>query len=147
MSATPCYRLMAPHRPEEYRQETWGVLHAEQVRSLQRGSPVLRADHDFRQMCERSPSKVPIYFMTGLYGWACTPEKTQSTAGKGRTRSASSMEERGKDQLLRKRRGGWTCRSISSSVILLPPCLHMRSSSSLALLMRRLLASSLGVVT
>jgi len=82
VSATPCYRLMAPHRPEEYRQETWGVLHAEQVRSLQRGSLVLRADHDFRQMCERIPSKVPIYFMTGLYGWACTPEKTQSTAGR-----------------------------------------------------------------
>lgn len=64
--ATPCYGLMAPRSPEEYRQETWWY-YAQSGPWVFRGDLWFRSvDHDFRDRCEQVPGTVPIYFfMTG----------------------------------------------------------------------------------
>src|SRR5690606_8148928 len=80
--ATSVFGLMAPQSPEEYRWETWWYY-------AQGGPGVFKGDlyfysvdHDFRGRSEKLDGRVPIYFITGEYDFACTPEMTQETARK-----------------------------------------------------------------
>ncbi|HLW70069.1 MAG TPA: alpha/beta hydrolase [Candidatus Binataceae bacterium] len=91
-SATAVYGLMAPQSPLEYRQETWWYY-------AQGGPGVFKGDlyfysidHDFRQLCAKLDGKVPIYFMTGVYDFACTPEMTRQTAEKVKGSECIIME-------------------------------------------------------
>jgi len=94
-SATAVYGLMAPQSPLEYRQETWWYY-------SQGGPGVFKGDlyfysidHDFRQLCAKLDGKVPIYFMTGVYDFACTPEMTRETAEKVKGSECIIMESIG----------------------------------------------------
>jgi pimeloyl-ACP methyl ester carboxylesterase len=93
--ATSVYGLMAPQSPEEYRRETWWYY-------AQGGPGVFKGDlyfysvdHDFREIAGRISGKVPIYFMTGVYDFACTPEMTEKTAARVKGSQCVIMEEIG----------------------------------------------------
>jgi len=80
--ATYTYGLMAPQSPEEYRRETWWY-YAQGGPGVFKGDLYFyRVDHDFRELCEKISGKIPIYFLTGEYDFACTPEKTINTSKK-----------------------------------------------------------------
>jgi pimeloyl-ACP methyl ester carboxylesterase len=80
--ATSVYGLMAPQSPEEYRRETWWY-YAQGGPGIFKGDLYFYSvDHDFRELCDKISGKVPIYFMTGVYDFACTPEMTEQTAKK-----------------------------------------------------------------
>jgi pimeloyl-ACP methyl ester carboxylesterase len=49
-------------------------------------------DHDFRQLNDKISGNVPIYFMTGVYDFACTPEMTRQTADKVKGSESIIME-------------------------------------------------------
>ena len=58
-------------------------------RSAQSGPGVFKGDlhfysvdHDFRDLCRKISGRVPMYLMTGVYDFACTPEMSQQTADK-----------------------------------------------------------------
>ena len=52
-------------------------------------------DHDFRNLVDRLSGRVPMYFMTGVYDFACTPEMTEQTARKVKGSECIIMEEIG----------------------------------------------------
>ncbi|MEW6298192.1 MAG: alpha/beta hydrolase [Thermodesulfobacteriota bacterium] len=93
--ATSVYGLMAPQSPEEYRRETWWYY-------AQGGPGVFKGDlyfysvdHDFRELTGKISGKVPIYFLTGVYDFACTPEMTEQTAKKVKNAECIIMEDIG----------------------------------------------------
>ena len=97
--ATSVYGLMAPQSPEEYRRETWWYY-------SQGGPGVFKGDlyfysidHDFRNTVGKISGKVPIYFMTGAYDFACTPEMSSETAKKVKNSETIIMEEIGHFQM------------------------------------------------
>ena len=80
--ATSVFGLMAPESPDEYRWETWWYY-------AQGGPGVFKGDlyfysvdSDFRDKVHKISGKVPVYFLTGEYDFACTPEMTMRTAEK-----------------------------------------------------------------
>ena len=80
--ATSVFGLMAPQSPDDYRWETWWY-YAQGGPGIFRGDLYFcSVDHDFRGRCEKLPATLPIYFMTGVYDFACTPEMTEETAKK-----------------------------------------------------------------
>jgi len=90
--ATSFFGLMAPQSPDDYRWETWWYY--------SQGGPAIfkgdlyfySADPDFREMNEKISGNVPIYFMTGEYDFACTPEMTKETAKKVKGSETIIME-------------------------------------------------------
>jgi pimeloyl-ACP methyl ester carboxylesterase len=93
--AQSVFGLMAPQSPEDYRWETWWYY-------SQGGSGIFKGDlyfysvdHDFREMNDQISGNVPIYMMTGVYDFACTPEMTEETAKKVKGSEAIIMEEIG----------------------------------------------------
>jgi len=90
--ATYCYGLMAPQSPEEYRRETWWY-YAQGGPGIFKGDLYFyRVDHDFRHLCEKISGKVPIFFLTGNYDYACTPELSGKTAKKVKNSEFQVME-------------------------------------------------------
>lgn len=80
--ATAIFGLMSPESPDEYRHETWWYY-------AQGGPGVFKGDlhyysmdSDFRDRVHKISGRVPIYFLTGEYDFACTPEMTERTAEK-----------------------------------------------------------------
>ena len=62
-------------------------------------------DHDFRGLSEKISGNVPIYLMTGVYDFACTPEMT-AEAGKRITGSETIiMDDIGHFPIRRRSRG------------------------------------------
>lgn len=79
-SATAINGLMAPQSPFEYRQETWWY-YAQGGPGIFKGDLYFYSiDHDFRGKLDKISGKTPMYFMTGEYDFACTPEMTEQTA-------------------------------------------------------------------
>lgn len=82
--ATSIFGLMSPESPDECRNETWWYY-------AQGGPGVFKGDlyyyskdSDFRDRAHKISGRVPIYFLTGEYDFACTPDMTRSTAEKVR---------------------------------------------------------------
>jgi pimeloyl-ACP methyl ester carboxylesterase len=93
--ATSIYGLMAPQSPEEYRWETWWYY-------TQGGPGIFKGDlyfysvdHDFRKLNEKISGNVPLYLMTGVYDFACTPEMTEATAKKIKGAESIIMQDIG----------------------------------------------------
>ena len=86
---------MAPQSPEEYRRETWWYYSQSAPGVFKGDLWFYSVDHDFRDKCEHIPGTVPLYFMTGVYDWACTPEKTECTAKRVKNSECIIMEEIG----------------------------------------------------
>ncbi len=80
--ATAVFGLMSPNSPEEYRWETWWY-YAQGGPGIFKGDLYFYSvDSDFRDQVQKISGKVPIYFLTGEYDFACTPEMTERTAEK-----------------------------------------------------------------
>jgi pimeloyl-ACP methyl ester carboxylesterase len=80
--ATSVFGLMAPQSPDKYRWETWW-FYAQGGPGIFKGDlHFYSVDHDFRDLCRKISGKVPMYLMTGVYDFACTPEMTKQTAEK-----------------------------------------------------------------
>jgi pimeloyl-ACP methyl ester carboxylesterase len=80
--ATSVFGLMAPQSPSDYRWETWWYYSQGGPGIFKGDLYFYSVDHDFRELNERISGAVPIYFMTGVYDFACTPEMTSQTAEK-----------------------------------------------------------------
>ncbi len=93
--ATAINGLMAPQSPFEYRQETWWYYSQGGPGIFKGDLYFYSVDHDFREDCEKISGKIPVYFMTGVYDFACTPEMSQKTAKKVRNAECIIMEEIG----------------------------------------------------
>ena len=90
--ATSVFGLMAPQSPAEYRWETWWY-YAQGGPGIFKGDlNFYSVDHDYRDLCRKISGKVPIYFITGIYDFACTPEMTQQTADKIKNAECIIME-------------------------------------------------------
>jgi len=80
--ATSVFGLMAPDSPDEYRWETWWY-YAQGGPGIFKGDLYYYSvDSDYRDKVHKISGRVPIYFLTGEYDFACTPEMTQRTAEK-----------------------------------------------------------------
>lgn len=93
--ATSVFGLMAPQSPDKYRWETWWYY-------SQGGPGIFKGDlyfysydHDFRGKTQSLSGKVPIYYMTGVYDFACTPEMTEEAAKNTKNSECIIMEEIG----------------------------------------------------
>ena len=93
--ATSVFGLMAPQSPDKYRWETWWYY-------SQGGPGIFKGDlyfysynHDFRGKTQQLSGKVPIYYMTGVYDFACTPEMTEEAARNTKNSECIIMEEIG----------------------------------------------------
>ena len=93
--ATSVYGLMAPQSPEEYRRETWWYYSQSGPGIFKGDLYFYSIDHDFRNLLDKISGQVPIYFMTGVYDFACTPEMTQQTAQKVKGSECIIMEKIG----------------------------------------------------
>lgn len=90
--ATSVFGLMAPQSPDEYRWETWW-FYAQGGPGIFKGDlHFYSVDHDFRDLCRKISGKVPMYLMTGVYDFACTPEMTERTAEKIKNSECIIME-------------------------------------------------------
>lgn len=90
--ATSVFGLMAPQSPDEYRWETWW-FYAQGGPGIFKGDlHFYSVDHDFRDLCRKISGKVPMYLMTGVYDFACTPEMTKQTAEKIKNAECIIME-------------------------------------------------------
>ena len=90
--AQSIYGLMAPQSPEDYRWETWWY-YAQSGPGIFKGDLYFYSvDHDFRELTDKISGNMPIYFMTGVYDFACTPEMTQGTADKVKGSECIIME-------------------------------------------------------
>ena len=90
--ATAVFGLMAPQSPNEYRWETWW-FYAQSGPGVFKGDlHFYSLDHDFRELCRKISGRVPMYMMTGVYDFACTPEMTQQTADKIKNSECIIME-------------------------------------------------------
>ncbi len=93
--ATSIFGLMAPQSPADYRWETWWYYSQGGPGIFKGDLYFYSVDHDFRQLNDKISGKVPIYFMTGVYDFACTPEMTRQTAEKVKGAECIIMEEIG----------------------------------------------------
>jgi pimeloyl-ACP methyl ester carboxylesterase len=93
--ATSVFGLMAPQSPADYRWETWWYYSQGGPGIFKGDLYFYSVDHDFRQLNDKISGKVPIYFMTGVYDFACTPEMTRQTAEKVKGAECIIMEEIG----------------------------------------------------
>ena len=73
---------MSPESPDECRWETWWYY-------AQGGPGVFKGDlyfysvdSDYRDLVSKISGKLPMFFLTGEYDFACTPEMTERTAEK-----------------------------------------------------------------
>jgi hypothetical protein len=80
--ATSVFGLMAPQSPDDYRWETWWYYSQGGPGVFKGDLYFYSVDHDFRGKCEAIKGKIPTYFITGEYDFACTPEMTRDTAAK-----------------------------------------------------------------
>ena len=72
--------LMSPESPDEYRWETWWY-YAQGGPGIFKGDLYFYSvDSDFRDQVQKISGKLPIFFLTGEYDFACTPEMTERTA-------------------------------------------------------------------
>jgi len=80
--STFMYGLTAPESPEKYRHETtW--YYAQGGPGVFKGDLYFYCrDSDNREKLHKISGRVPMYFLTGTYDYACTPEMTQSAAEK-----------------------------------------------------------------
>ncbi len=92
VQAQSVYGLMAPQSPEEYRWETWWYYSQGGPGIFKGDLYFYSVDHDFRELNDKISGNVPIYFMTGVYDFACTPEMTQATADKVKGSECIIME-------------------------------------------------------
>jgi pimeloyl-ACP methyl ester carboxylesterase len=80
--ATSIFGLMPPESPDQYRWETWWY-YAQGGPGIFKGDLYFYSvDSDYRNQVQKISGKVPIYFLTGDYDFACTPEMTERTADK-----------------------------------------------------------------
>jgi pimeloyl-ACP methyl ester carboxylesterase len=80
--ATSTFGLMSPESPDEHRWETWW-LYANGGPGIFKGDLYFYSvDSDFREHTSKLSGRIPIYFITGTYDFACTPEMTERTAEK-----------------------------------------------------------------
>ena len=80
--ASSVFGLMSPESPDEYRWETWWY-YAQGGPGIFKGDLYFYSvDSDFRDQLQRISGRLPIYFLTGEYDFACTPEMTERTAEK-----------------------------------------------------------------
>ncbi|MFM8606991.1 MAG: alpha/beta fold hydrolase [Hyphomicrobiales bacterium] len=80
--ATSTFGLMSPESPDEHRWETWW-LYANGGPGIFKGDLYFYSvDSDFREHTAKLSGRLPIYFITGTYDFACTPEMTERTAEK-----------------------------------------------------------------
>ena len=93
--ATSVFGLMAPQSPADYRWETWWYYSQGGPGIFKGDLYFYSVDHDFRQLNAKISGTVPIYFMTGVYDFACTPEMTSQTAEKVKGSECIIMEEIG----------------------------------------------------
>jgi pimeloyl-ACP methyl ester carboxylesterase len=93
--ATSVYGLMAPQSPEEYRWETWWYYSQGAPGVFKGDLYFYSVDHDFREFNRKISGNVPIYFMTGVYDFACTPEMTSQTAQEVKGSECIIMDEIG----------------------------------------------------
>ena len=93
--AQSVFGLMAPQSPEDYRWETWWYYSQGGPGIFKGDLYFYSVDHDFREMNDQISGNVPIYMMTGVYDFACTPEMTEETAKKVKGSEAIIMEEIG----------------------------------------------------
>jgi pimeloyl-ACP methyl ester carboxylesterase len=78
--ATSVFGLMSPESPDEYRWETWWY-YAQGGPGIFKGDLYFYSvDSDFRDQVQKISGKLPIFFLTGEYDFACTPEMTERTA-------------------------------------------------------------------
>jgi pimeloyl-ACP methyl ester carboxylesterase len=90
--ATSVFGLMAPQSPEDYRWETWWYYSQGGPGIFKGDLYFYSVDHDFREFNDKISGNVPIYFMTGVYDFACTPEMTEQTAQKVKGSECIIME-------------------------------------------------------
>ncbi len=90
--ATSVFGLMAPQSPDEYRWETWWYYSQGGPGIFKGDLYFYSVDHDFRGFNEKISGNIPIYFMTGVYDFACTPEMTEKTAEKVKGSETIIME-------------------------------------------------------
>ncbi|TDJ63674.1 MAG: alpha/beta hydrolase [Proteobacteria bacterium] len=93
--ATSVFGLMAPQSPDKYRWETWWYYSQGGPGVFKGDLYFYSVDHDFRGKTETLSGNVPIYYMTGVYDFACTPEMTEETAKKTKNSECIIMEEIG----------------------------------------------------
>jgi pimeloyl-ACP methyl ester carboxylesterase len=93
--ATSVFGLMAPQSPAEYRWETWWYYSQGGPGVFKGDLYFYSVDHDFRALCDRLSGDVPIYLMTGVYDFACTPEMTAETGKKIKGSETIIMEDIG----------------------------------------------------
>jgi pimeloyl-ACP methyl ester carboxylesterase len=94
-AAQSVFGLMAPQSPDKYRWETWWY-YAQGGPGIFKGDLYFYSqDHDFRGRTEKLSGKVPMYYMTGVYDFACTPEMTEESAAKTKNSECIIMEEIG----------------------------------------------------
>jgi len=93
--AQSVFGLMAPQSPEDYRWETWWYYSQGGPGIFKGDLYFYSVDHDFREMNDQISGNVPIYMITGVYDFACTPEMTEETARKVKGSEAIIMEEIG----------------------------------------------------
>jgi pimeloyl-ACP methyl ester carboxylesterase len=80
--ATAVFGLMSPESPDIYRWETWWY-YAQGGPGIFKGDLYFYSvDSDFRDQVHKISGRLPIYFLTGEYDFACTPEMTERTAEK-----------------------------------------------------------------
>ncbi len=88
--ATSIFGLMSPESPDQYRWETWWY-YAQGGPGIFKGDLYFYSvDSDYRNQVQKISGKVPIFFLTGDYDFACTPEMTERTAEKVKNPNASS---------------------------------------------------------
>ena len=86
---------MAPQSPDEYKWETWWY-YAQGGPGIFKGDlHFYSVDHDFRDLCRKISGRVPMYLMTGVYDFACTPEMTEQTANKIKNSECIIMQDIG----------------------------------------------------
>jgi len=93
--ATSVFGLMAPQSPDDYRWETWWYYSQGAPGVFKGDLYFYSVDHDFRGKSEKLSGDTPIYFMTGVYDFACTPEMTEETAKKVKGSECIIMQEIG----------------------------------------------------
>ncbi|MET0153316.1 MAG: alpha/beta hydrolase [Candidatus Binatia bacterium] len=93
--ATSVFGLMAPQSPDEYRWETWWYYSQGGPGIFKGDLYFYSVDHDFRGKCESIKGKIPTYFITGEYDFACTPEMTKDTAAKVKNSEVIIMKDNG----------------------------------------------------
>jgi pimeloyl-ACP methyl ester carboxylesterase len=93
--ATSVFGLMAPQSPDEYRWETWWYYSQGGPGVFKGDLYFYSVDHDFRGLSEKISGNVPIYLMTGVYDFACTPEMTAETGKKIKGSETIIMEDIG----------------------------------------------------